>query len=85
MPILAIKYQFLKAIIIYNLTWEFEVSVSIDRKIAALLFFSKICQKSFSLADIFQLHKCQVLAFINVPAKKDNKAMANLGFEKFWQ
>ena len=36
----------------------FEASVSID---------SKICQKSFSLA-IFQLHKYQVLALINVPA-----------------
>ena len=33
---------------------------------AAGFFFSKICQKSISLADIFKLHKCQVFAFINV-------------------
>ena len=34
---------------------------------AALSTLSKICQKSFSLDDIFQLHKYQVVAFINVP------------------
>ena len=33
---------------------------------AALSIFSNISQKSFSLADIVQLHKYQVLAFINV-------------------
>ena len=45
----------------------FEVSVSIDRKIAALSIVSKIYQKFFSLTDIFQLHKYQVLAVINMP------------------
>ena len=49
-----------------NFTWKFEVSVSVDRKFAALSIFIEICLKSFSLADIFQLHKYQVLAFINM-------------------
>ena len=47
-----------------------EASLFIDRKMAALSTFSKICQKYFSLADIFQLHKYQVLAFINVPTTR---------------
>ena len=32
----------------------------------AFLIFRKICQKCMSLADIFHLHKYQVLAFIIV-------------------
>ena len=69
-PILAIRHQFLKVTInlmipYHNLT--IEASVFIDRKMVALSTFSKICQKSFSLVDIFQLRKYQVLAFINVP------------------
>ena len=47
--------------------------MSIDCKIAALSILSKICQNSFSLADIFQLHKYQVLALINVPAIRKRK------------
>ena len=40
--------------------------MSVDHKMAALSIFSNICQKSFSLADIVQLHKYHVLAFIMV-------------------
>ena len=40
--------------------------MSIDRIMAALSIFSKICQKFISLADIFELDKCQGVAFINV-------------------
>ena len=37
---------------------------------AALSAFSKICQKSFLLADTFQLEKYQILAVINVPTTR---------------
>ena len=47
-----------------------EVSVSIGREIAALSMFSKICLKSFSLTDIFQLHKYQALVFNNLPTTR---------------
>ena len=41
--------------------------MSVDHIMAALSAFSKICQKSFLLADIFQVYKYQILAVINVP------------------
>ena len=36
----------------------------IDHKIATLSIFSKLCQRTFSLADIFQIH---IYAFIAMP------------------
>ena len=47
---------------------------------AAPLTFSKICQKSFLLADIVQLYKYQVLAFIKVPTTRKRQQ----GSDKFW-
>ena len=47
------------------LTNKFEVFVSINGKTVALSLFSETCLKP-SLADIFRLHKYQVLAFINL-------------------
>ena len=41
--------------------------------------FSKICQGSFSLADIFHFHKYQVLAFSTVPTTSKEQQ----GSEKF--
>ena len=66
-PILAIRYQFLKTIMNCKLTWKFEASVPFDPEMAAALsVFSKICEKSISLADIFQLHKYQGLSLIQL-------------------
>ena len=42
----------------------------IDCEMMILPIFHKVYQKSFSLADIFQLQKYQVLAFINVPTTR---------------
>ena len=39
---------------------------SINGKTVALSLFSETCLKSSSLADIFRLHKYQVLAFSNL-------------------
>ena len=36
----------------------------------ALSIFSKICKNLFLLADIFQLHNCQLLGFINVSTSR---------------
>ena len=38
-----------------------------------LSVFSKVCQKSFSLADIVKFHKYQVLAFVNVSTTRKRK------------
>ena len=43
-----------------------EVPVSINHKIVALSLFNEICLKTFSLTDIFQLHKDQVIVFVNM-------------------
>ena len=58
----------------------FEVSVSINSKTVALSLFSETCLKPSSLADIFRLHKYQVLPFINA---KDNKEVIRQVSEKF--
>ena len=81
---LTINYQFLKATIKCNITWKLEASVSIEHKIAALSIFSRICQKSISLANIFQLCKYQVLAFINIPTtSKIKQSSAKFRIWKF--
>ena len=54
-----------------------------DHKIATLSVFSKICQKSFSLADIVQLQKYQVFAFINVPTTR--KRQQGSGKFRIWK
>ena len=66
-----------------NLTWKFVASVFIDRNMGALLIFSKICQKSISLADIFQLLKYQAFAFINVlNARKRQQSTGKFRLQK---
>ena len=57
--------------------------MSVDHKMAALSIFSKICQKPFSLTDIVQLHKYQVLAFINVPTTR--KRQQGSGKFRIWK
>ena len=44
--------------------------MSVDHKMVVLSIFSKICQKYFSKGDNVQIHKHQVLAFINVPTTR---------------
>ena len=44
--------------------------MSVDHKMAVLSILSKIFQKSFSSADIGQIRKYQVLAFIKVPTTR---------------
>ena len=55
----------------------------IDCKMAILPIFHKVYQKSFSLADIFQLQKYQVHLFINVPTTR--KRELGSGKFKIWK
>ena len=55
-----------------------------NEKMAPLLVFRNLCQKPLSLADFFQLHKYQALAFINMSnAHKRQKGKSKLVLEKF--
>ena len=63
----------LNLLLLKRINWKIEVSVSIDRKMAALSIFSEICEKSISCVEIFQLYKYQVLTFINAPTTRSDK------------
>ena len=76
-PFSAIKYQFLKATIKCSLTRRVQASVSIDRKMAALSFYSKICQNPCHWLIIFNFNKYQVLAFINVTITRKRQQGSN--------